>query len=75
LKLAARNALAAASATLASNRGMTVPMSRCTVDFMEASAGFEPAAEVLQVALNGPPTSARVRVVFQIAGDSPPRFA
>ena len=28
--------------------------------FLEASAGFEPAVEVLQVALNGPPTSARV---------------
>jgi hypothetical protein len=39
---------------------------------MEASAGFEPAVEVLQVALNGPPRSARVRSLFRIACHHPP---
>src|SRR6266852_4751178 len=43
---------------------------------MEASAGLEPAVEVLQVGLNGPPTSARGRAVFgspMIVHRGPPR--
>ncbi len=42
---------------------------------MEASAGFEPAVEVLQVGLNGLLRPKLVHPVFRIAGWSPVKFA
>jgi len=62
---------------------VTVAVIQATVDGqeaesyskLEASAGFEPAVEVLQVGLNGSLESALVRAVFRIASRYPPKSA
>jgi hypothetical protein len=45
------------------------------IEKLEASARFEPAVEVLQVGLSGPPRSVMVRSVFRIASRNPPKSA